>query len=114
MSLKDNKNVAYLAEKYTRDLPNVERDLIRRLIRVENPDFFSEQQNSSYLSNLRKLDRKLETIFSKKQHDVAAGSMVNVMVRNALAILNGDLGKAKLELYRPFAGKDEIGKSRIP
>jgi hypothetical protein len=66
MSSRRYSNVAELVEKYTNRYPTLDRDLIRKLIRIENPHLFSEEKNASYLSNLRKLDRKLKKAFESK------------------------------------------------
>jgi hypothetical protein len=68
MSLKKDKSVPQLVEKYrhSKQTCNLERDLLRKLIRIENPKLFSESENLSYSSNLKKLDRYLKKSFERK------------------------------------------------
>ncbi|MGA2680884.1 MAG: hypothetical protein ABSF44_03685 [Candidatus Bathyarchaeia archaeon] len=58
MSLKKDKSVPQLVQKYKHQFPDLERDLLRRLIRVENPNLFLDNS-----SNLKKLDRYLKKAF---------------------------------------------------
>jgi hypothetical protein len=55
MSLKHNKNVPELVKNYRSKYPNVDRDLLRKLIRLEN-----KIENPS---ELKKLDRCLRKSF---------------------------------------------------
>lgn len=55
MSFKGGKNVPQLVSKMRADYPQLDRDLIRKLIRLENPDLFKDNP-----SNLKKLDRYLK------------------------------------------------------
>lgn len=57
MSLKRNKDVPQLVEKYKAKYPKVDRDLVRRLIRVENKEIFKNP------SKLKQLDRYLKKEF---------------------------------------------------
>lgn len=66
MSPRRNSNVARLVEKYKNKYSELDRDLLRKLIRLENPHLFSAEKNVNYLSNLRKLDRKLKKAFESK------------------------------------------------
>ena len=66
MSPRRNSNVAELVKIYTNRYPKLDRDLLRKLIRLENPILFSKKENISYLSNLRQLDRKLKKAFESK------------------------------------------------
>ena len=65
MSPKHRKDVSQLVEKYKRELPYLERPLLRRLIRVENPQLF--KNNPSMASNLKTLDRHLKKAFETKK-----------------------------------------------
>lgn len=57
MSPRRDKTVVSLAEKYKSRFPRLERPILRKLIRLENPDLFRNP------SNLRKLDRTLGKLF---------------------------------------------------
>ena len=63
MSPNKDKSVPQLVEKYRKDkiTTNLDRDLIRRLIRVEHPELFLDNA-----SNLKKLDRHLKKSFKQK------------------------------------------------
>lgn len=61
MSPNRVKTVSQLVEKYRRDYPELDRDLIRKLIRLENPELFS----NSY-ANLKQLDRLLAKSFKQQ------------------------------------------------
>jgi len=56
--LSKNKNVSKLVEKYRNKYPDLERDLLRKLIRSEN--------GITSPSDLRKLDRYLKTAFESE------------------------------------------------
>ena len=58
MSLSKRKDVPQLVKKYRENLPNIDRDLLRRLIRVEN--------NITNPSDLKKLDRYLAKAFKNE------------------------------------------------
>jgi len=64
MSPKRYNDVPQLVEKTKAKYPEVDRDLLRKLIRLENPNLFHKQKNQSYRSNLKKLDRHLKKAFS--------------------------------------------------
>ncbi|MCJ7763412.1 hypothetical protein MUP38_08175 [Candidatus Bathyarchaeota archaeon] len=66
MSLKRSKDVPKLVEKYRAKYPQLDRDLLRRLIRLEHPDLFDEKRNKNYASNLKKLDRYLRKAFENE------------------------------------------------
>ena len=66
MSLKRSKDVPQLVEKYRAKYPQLDRDLLRKLIRLENPDLFDEKRNKNYASNLKKLDRYLRKAFASE------------------------------------------------
>jgi len=66
MSLKRNKDVPKLVEKYRAKYPDLDRDLLRKLIRLENPDLFFEGKNLKYYNNLKNLDRYLRKAFASK------------------------------------------------
>jgi hypothetical protein len=53
-----NKIVPQLVEKYKTKYPGLDRDLLRKLIRLENPGLFLKNP-----SNLKKLDRYLRKAF---------------------------------------------------
>jgi hypothetical protein len=55
--LKRDKTVSQIVEKYMRQYPNYDRDLIRKLIRIDKPGAF----------NLRTLDRHLKIAFEEKK-----------------------------------------------
>jgi hypothetical protein len=59
MSLKRSKDVPQLVKKYRAKYPELDRDLLRKLIRLENPDLFLKGKNLKCDSNLKKLDRYL-------------------------------------------------------
>jgi len=63
MSLTHKKDVPKLVKKYREELPNIDRDLLRRLIRVEN--------NITNPSELKKLDRCLKKTFQKDANSIA-------------------------------------------
>jgi hypothetical protein len=67
MSPKKDKNVPQLVEKYKQLYPAYERRDLRKQIRLENPSLFNEQKNSSYQSNLKKLDRYLRKAFQNSK-----------------------------------------------
>jgi uncharacterized protein YjiS (DUF1127 family) len=69
MSLKKSKSVPQLVEKYTQQYPAYSRRDLRKWIRIDNPLLFSEEKNSSYQSNLKKLDRYLKKTYLKKASD---------------------------------------------
>jgi hypothetical protein len=50
--MRKDKNVSQIVEKYKRQYPNLDRDLVRKLIRLENPNL-----------NLRTVDRYLKKAF---------------------------------------------------
>ena len=117
MSLKRNKNVAELVEKYLKDkeLQNLERDLLRRIIRVENPALFNPQ-NESYSSNLRKLDRYLKKVYNKKPNRILkAEERINDSALSAWNPIWGqappnwfiELGRAALKLHEEVLAKQK-------
>lgn len=63
MSLKRSKDVPQLVEKYRAKYPEVDRDLLRKLVRLENPSLFLKERNKNYANNLKKLDRHLRKAF---------------------------------------------------
>jgi len=67
MSLKRSKSVPKLVEKYRAKYPQLNRELLRRFIRLENPDLFDEKRNKNYASNLKKLDRYLRKAFASER-----------------------------------------------
>jgi hypothetical protein len=66
MSLKKGKDVPQLVEKYRTKYPELDRDLLRKLIRLENPDRFPKGKSLKYYSNLKKLDRYLRKAFASE------------------------------------------------
>jgi hypothetical protein len=66
MSLKRSKDVPQLVEKYRAKYPQLDRDLLRRLIRLETPDLFLKEKNKNYGNNLKKLDRYLRKAFTSE------------------------------------------------
>jgi len=62
MSPKRDKTVPQLVEKYRREYPYLERPLLRKLMRLENPQLFRDNP-----SNLKKLDRYLRKAFEKEE-----------------------------------------------
>ena len=66
MSSKRSKDVPQLVEKYRAKYPELDRDLLRKLVRLENPDLFPKANTLMYASNLKKLDRYLRKAFAKK------------------------------------------------
>jgi len=58
MSQKNKQSVSEIIEKILKEHPDIERKLVARLIRAENPEYKTP-------SGRRKLDRKLEKLFSK-------------------------------------------------
>lgn len=58
MSPRQDKTVFKVTQKYRSIYPTLDRDLLRKLIRLENPSLFS---NST--ANLKQLDRCLKKIF---------------------------------------------------
>ena len=60
MSPKHYKNVPQLVEKYRRKYPELDRDLLRKLIRLEN--------KIDHPSELKKLDRYLKKAFENKNN----------------------------------------------
>jgi hypothetical protein len=66
MSLKRSKDVPQLVEKYRAKYPQLDRDLLRRLIRLETPDLFLKEKNKNYGNNLKKLDRYLRKAFASE------------------------------------------------
>jgi len=64
MSPNKNKSVPQLVEKYKQNKQtcDLDRDLMRRLIRLENPDLFLNNP-----SNLKKLDRYLRKAFANSK-----------------------------------------------
>lgn len=58
MSPKRDKSVLQLVEKYKRDYPQLDRDLLRKIIRLDN--------KLTNPSQLRKLDRTLKKAFNKE------------------------------------------------
>ena len=67
MSRSKAKDVPQLVEKYRQAYPDLDRDLLRKLIRLENPQLFSKKENERYSSNLKKLDRYQRKSFKKVQ-----------------------------------------------
>jgi hypothetical protein len=63
MSPKKDKSVPQLIEKYKQQYPAFERSELRHMIRIDNPLLFNQEKNSSYQSNLKKLDRYLKKEF---------------------------------------------------
>jgi hypothetical protein len=59
MSLSKRKDVSQLVKKYLEDYPNIDRDLLRKLIRLEN-----KIENPS---DLRKLDRCLKKAYGNSK-----------------------------------------------
>jgi len=61
MSPKRDKTVPQLVEKFRREYPHLERSLLRKLIRLENPHLFKNNP-----SNLKTLDRHLKKAFKNE------------------------------------------------
>lgn len=55
MSLRKDKTVSQIVEKYMRQYSSLDRDLVRKLIRLENPNL-----------NLRTVDRHLKKAYEQK------------------------------------------------
>lgn len=83
MSLRANSDVAQLVRKYKTRYPKLDRDLLRKLIRLENPNLFSKKENTGYLSNLRKLDRKLKKAFESEKPPQLPPAKLNVAPRES-------------------------------
>ena len=66
MSLKRSKDVPQLVKKYRDKYPQLDRDLLRKLIRIENPDYFDKKGSKNYASSLKKLDRYLRKAFASE------------------------------------------------
>jgi hypothetical protein len=62
MSLKEKKNVPQLVKKYRERYPYLDRDLMRKIIRLEN--------NITNPSELKKLDRHLKKAYETKTRNV--------------------------------------------
>jgi hypothetical protein len=94
MSLKKDKSVPELVEKYRRQYPTYERPELRAFIRTMNPDLFQGKP-----SNLKKLDRYLRKEF--KIHP--QGKFVEVRPEDGeiLMKLFRDLKKNKIDLKVP-------------
>ena len=69
MSVNKPLNVPKLVEKYREELPDVDRDLLRRIIRVEN--------HITNPSELKKLDRYLAKAFKNKAEPQQASRLTN-------------------------------------
>jgi len=70
MSVKKDKTVPQLVTKYRHDQQtcNLDRDLLRRLIRSEHPELFSVEMNPrGWEANLKKLDRYLKRAFEESK-----------------------------------------------
>ncbi|HUJ84757.1 MAG TPA: hypothetical protein VLV84_04040 [Candidatus Acidoferrales bacterium] len=68
MSVKKDKTVPQLVTKYRHDQQtcNLDRDLLRRIIRSEHPELFSVDSNPrGWEANLKKLDRYLKRAFEE-------------------------------------------------
>jgi len=77
MSPKQYNNVPQLVEKYKAKYLGVERDLLRKLIRLENPNLFHKEKNRSYRNSLKKLDRYLKRAFSASNQSQNNPSTLN-------------------------------------
>lgn len=62
MSPKRRKDVSQLVEKYRSQFPDLERPLLRKLIRLEHPELFKNNP-----SNRKTLDRHLKRAFKHKE-----------------------------------------------
>ena len=58
MSLRRNKSVSQIVEKYLRQYAGFDRDLVRKLIRLENPSI-----------NLRTVDRHLKRAYEPRPRE---------------------------------------------
>jgi hypothetical protein len=83
MSPKKDKNVAELVEKYKSKYSTLDRDLLRKIIRLENPLLFSEGKTPYYLSNLRKLDRHMRKTYKINK---PIGNVDDIIQRNRDAL----------------------------
>ena len=98
MSLKRSKDVPQLVEKYRAKYPQLDRDLLRRLIRLENPGLFLKEKNKNYGNNLKKLDRYLRKAFASERsgHPLLRRSSDD-LVEKALLKLAKDQNKTTIE-----------------
>lgn len=64
-----HKTVAELPEIYIKRYPYLDRDLLRKLIRLEKPVFFATQNDITNNSNLRKLDHHMKKAFRQKTQE---------------------------------------------
>ena len=69
MSPRHRNDVLQLVEKYRGKYPDLDRDLVRKLIRLDNPKLFGEN-NPSRATNLKALDRKLGESFKKEKNQI--------------------------------------------
>lgn len=67
MSLSRKNSVPQLVRKYRAKYPQLDRPILRKLIRLENPGLLSREKAQNWDSNLRKLDRHLRKTFTKAQ-----------------------------------------------
>ena len=63
MSPKRDRTVLEIVEKYRRKFKLLERPLLRKLIRLENPEIFKPES-----SKLKTLDRALRKLFKQEQN----------------------------------------------
>lgn len=71
MSLPRKKTVSQLVKKYRAKYPELEREILRKLIRLENPELFSREKTRNPSSNLRNLDRHLGKAFKNAEPKTA-------------------------------------------
>lgn len=98
MSLNRSKDVPQLVEKYRAKYPQSNRGLLRRLIRVENPDLFGEKRSKNCASNLKKLDRCLRKAFASEpsEHPLLKKSSDD-LIEKALLKLAKEQNKTTME-----------------
>jgi DNA repair ATPase RecN len=65
LSPRRQEVVSQLVEKYATKYAQMPRDLMRKLIRLENPDLFHKEKCSNFSSNLKTLDRELRKKYVK-------------------------------------------------
>lgn len=81
LSPKRRKDVSQLVEKYRRQFPTLERPLLRKLIRLENPEVFKNNP-----SNLKTLDRHLGKAFKNEPAQLKELQKAEGLTREDLAL----------------------------
>jgi hypothetical protein len=76
MSLSQRKDVLQLVEKYRKKYPTLDRNFVRKLIRLENPELFGKNCRSKD-TNLKALDRHLRKSFEKDKVSINSENKPN-------------------------------------